>query len=232
MSGNPGARRRVQLELPFTPADALKLLLLISILLFSASLLLEIAESLDWENPSRLVGRLLNVDREGSVSSWFSSCILLICALLALGARARAGRSAAWMLMSALFLAMSADEILAVHEVIGEKVRDALDAGGVLRFGFVVPGAVLVVGTILLFAPLVRSLPTPTRTLFLLGAALYFTGALGLEAVGGLVHDSAGRGSLTYAVIANTEELLEMVGASIVAYALAQYGVTPTRSLG
>ena len=210
-----------------TPADTLRLLVLTSLVLFAASLLLEIAESLDWENPSPLLGRLLNVDREGSVSSWFSACILGLCALLALGARARGGRSAAWVGMSVLLLAMSADEILAVHEVIGERVRDALDAGGALRFGFVVPGAVLVVGAVLLFAPLLRSLPTPTRPLFLLGAALFFTGALGLEVVAGMVYDTAGRASLAYAVIANTEELLEMVGASIVVYALALYCVGP-----
>lgn len=227
MSGarDDAARRPIRLELPFAPTDALKLLLLTSILLVSASMLLNIADALGWENPSQLVERLLNVDREGSVSSWFSACILLLCALFALGARAHSNRAAAWLGMSALLVAMSADEVLAVHEVIGEKVRDALDAGGVLRFGFVIPGAVAVVGAILLFAPLVRSLPKPIRVAFLLGAALFFTGALGLEAVGGLVNDAAGRDSLIYAFVANTEELVEMAGASIVLYALAVYEV-------
>jgi len=218
------ARRPIRLELPFAPTDALKLLLVVSVVLFSVSVLMNIADALDWENPSLLVERLLNVDREGSVSSWFSACILLLCALFALGARAHSNRGAAWLAMSALLVAMSADEVLAVHEVIGEKVRDALDAGGVLRFGFVIPGAVAVVGVMLLFAPLVRSLPKPIRVAFLLGAALFFTGALGLEALGGLVNDAAGRDSLIYAFVANTEELAEMVGASIVLYALAAHG--------
>ena len=218
------ARRPIRLELPFAPTDALKLLLVVSVVLFSASMLLNIAESVGWENPSRLSRRLLDTDVEGSVSNWFSASVLLICALLTLGARGRAGSRAAWTWMSVLFVAMSADEVLAVHEVVGEWIHGRLGAGGLLRFGFVIPGAVAVVGAILLFAPLVRSLPMPIRRAFLLGTGLFFTGALGLEAVGGLAQDTAGRGSLIYAVVTNTEELLEMAGASIVLYALAAHG--------
>lgn len=223
MSDVPGAPSRspIRLEWPFAAADALKVLLAISIVLFSVSLAMNVAEVLDWENPSELIRRLLNTDNEQSVANWFSAGILLICALLALSARAHADSSAAWAWLAILFLAMSADEVLALHEVVGARVQDAFDTGGLLRYGFVIPGVGVLVVAVILFAPLIRSLPTPARTAFLLGAALYMTGALGMEAVAGLAYDEGGRDTLPYVIVSNVEELLEMLGASIVVYALA-----------
>ena len=214
-------RPRIRLELPFTAADALKVLLAISVVLFAISLSLSVAEELGWERLSDRAGSLLDTDSERSAANWFSSCLLLLCGLLALAAATRSRRFAAWALMAVIFVAMSADEMMVVHEEIGARIQDALDTGGLLRFGFVIPGAVAVVGVIVLFAPLIKSLPAPTRTSFLLGAALYFGGALVLEALGGLAFDTAGRDSQTYAVVVNIEELFEMAGTSLLVYALA-----------
>jgi hypothetical protein len=219
------APSRIRLELPFAAAPALIFLLAVSLGLFAVSMILNIADVLGWENPSQLVQRYLSADSERSVTTWFSACILMLCALMTLAARVRTGSTAAWAWMSALFVAMSADEILVIHEEIGARINDALDTGGLLRFGFVIPGAVILVGVILLFAPLISSLPTPTRTVFLWGAALYVGGALALDAVGELAHDTLGREPLISVTLANIEELLEMAGASVLVYAFATYGV-------
>ena len=61
------------------------------------------------------------------------------------------------------------------------------------------------------------------------GAAVYFLGALLIEAVNGAVSDSIGQSNNWYVLGTNVEELCEMVGACLVVYALTRQvsGSTP-----
>ena len=83
--------------------------------------------------------RLLDVDAEGSVPAWFSSSLLLVCALLAFSVPARDGGHAAryagrWRVLAVLLLLMSLDETVSLHERTIESLRAALSAGGPFYF--------------------------------------------------------------------------------------------------
>jgi hypothetical protein len=56
--------------------------------------------------------------------------------------------------------------------------------------------------------------------LFFLSAGLFLAGTLGMEMVGGRYVELHGNGTFTYALIANGEETLELVGLVVFLHAL------------
>jgi hypothetical protein len=170
--------------------------------------------------------RLLDTDAENSVGAWFNSAQLLVCALLlasiALAPTVRALRWR-WWVLAAGFAVMSVDEIVAVHEVAAYRFAAAIAAEGAWAEIWVVPAAVFALGVGLVMLPLLRSLPRPTLVLLVLAAVVYLGGALGLELVGSVAADAAGRDSLAYQLSATVEELFEGLGLAVLATGLASY---------
>ena len=76
--------------------------------------------------------RLLYVDFETNVPTWWSAMLLLASAATA-GFLARAARSAGddrwpdWLALAVLFAAMAADEAASLHELLQKPLRAALD---------------------------------------------------------------------------------------------------------
>ena len=168
---------------------------------------------------------LLSVDAEGSVPAWFSSSLLLVCALLAFSVPARDGGHAAryagrWRVLAVLLLFMSLDETIALHERTIEPLRWALSAGGPFYYAWVIPGAIFVLGFALSYFGFLLNLPPKQRRLFAIAGTLYVCGALITEMVGGAYTDSYGFSSIAYMAITSVEECLEMVGAATLLYAL------------
>jgi hypothetical protein len=164
--------------------------------------------------------RLLDLDIEGNLPSFFSAAILLMAALL-LGAISALKRKAAdpeatrWTVLAGGFLFMAADEAAAIHELLVEPMRAALGARdvSVLYFAWVVPAIVLVVGLGFYFLGFLRRLPPGTRRQFVWAAIIYLSGAIGFEMLGGrywALHAEAH--DLTYNALTAIEEGLEMAG--------------------
>ncbi|HEX5878718.1 MAG TPA: hypothetical protein VF468_10405 [Actinomycetota bacterium] len=93
--------------------------------------------------------RLFDVNSEGNVPSWFSSMLLMGCALvaalLAALVRRAGGRDArCWAGLAVILSLLSLDEAVALHERLGGPAGEVLgDATrGPLHFAWVVPGAV------------------------------------------------------------------------------------------
>ena len=169
--------------------------------------------------------KLVNLDREFSFPTWYSIILLALSAAL-LGLLAWAARCAGdrrwrhWASLALIFTALSVDEQIMGHESIGEPAGEALYSGGFLFYAWVIPGA-LTVGVLgLLFLPLLRSLPANTRATMLLAAAFYLAGALGLEALSGVVAGGDGVDNLLYATLTSFEEICELLGVSIFLLAL------------
>jgi hypothetical protein len=72
------------------------------------------------------------------------------------------------------------------------------------------------------FARFIRRLPTHTRRPLLTGGAIFLTGAAGLELVGRDLWEE-GDISTPYLLLVGLEEVLEMLGVTLVAYALLTY---------
>lgn len=169
---------------------------------------------------------LFDVNTEATVPTWYSAGLLLavatIAGLVAAVSRAAAARGAwRWLLLGAVFVAMSLDESVALHERLGELVSDTLDVDdqGPLRNPWIVAGIVPGLALGFLTARAVATLPGRTRRWVVVGLATYLGGALGLEGLSGVVLDAQGNG-FWYAAVTWAEEGAEMAGAVVLCYAL------------
>jgi hypothetical protein len=173
----------------------------------------------------KAVMRLFDVNSERNVPSWFSSSLLLGCAVAAgllaeVASRAGDRDARRWAGLAGLLALLSLDEAAALHERLGGPaavlVGDA--AQGPLRFAWVLPGMLLALAVGAAFVGLVARLPGRTRRLVVVAAALYLTGAVVLEALGGVVLDAQGHRA-GYLLVTAAEEGLEMSGSVLLLYA-------------
>lgn len=165
--------------------------------------------------------RLINVDTEGNVPTLFASGLLLSSAglLVAIGRLSRdAGGSAVpWRLLALMFLGIGIDESSMLHEALSAPVRRYLgDLGPAFHYAWVIPGIVATVAVGAAFLPFLLRLPSATRNRFILAAAIFVGGAIGMELAGGL---AAGHYTLEV-VLYTIEEGLEMTGIIIFLNAL------------
>jgi hypothetical protein len=158
---------------------------------------------------------------EATVANVFSALLLLGSAGLAVGI-ARVVRRPRWLVLAAALALLSLDEAVAVHESTIKPLRRTLDAGGFLYFTWVVPGAVLVVVGIVAFRSLLDDLDTRGRRLAVLAVVMFFGAALGFELIEGWVVDRSGHRALGLIPLVTVEEALEMVGATLFLYVLAE----------
>lgn len=184
----------------------------------SVSLLGLVAELLHYLAPSVRTSLLpfLSLSVEGNFPTWYSSGLLACCGLLLLaiatGVRQRGGSYVRrWLLLGGVFLWMSLDEAVELHENLGQLV----ELHGVLYFSWVVPAGVIVLLLGLAYLPFLRHLPQETRRRFVVAGLLYVGGALVMELPLGLWVERVGQDHLGYALIDWVEETLEIFGATL-----------------
>src|SRR5919199_2741098 len=174
-----------------------------------------------------------SLDREANVPSWFSSALLLtaaaLLALVALDALARKSRwGRHWAGLSVVFAVLSLDETAEIHERIGSWLRAHLNLHGPLHYAGVVPMLALALFVGITYLQFLVALPASTRLGILLAAAIYITGAAGVEAISGWWAEGHGSKSTGLLVLSTFEENLEMIGTTlfilvVLAY-LARFG--------
>lgn len=163
------------------------------------------------------VASLLSLSFEGNLPTWYASVLPLICAgLLAWIAAGEQQDRGHWRALALGFLAISIDEILGLHELLSPL----FDTTGPLHFGWVIPGAAIVVIVGLSFLGFLRRLPRATASVFALAGALYVLGAVACDVPLGWWTSVHGDDNLGYYLIDWCEETLEYTGLTIFACAL------------
>jgi hypothetical protein len=171
---------------------------------------------------------LLSLDREANIPSWYASTTLLLCSAL-LGFIAMARRTGSdrrwryWAGLSAIFLLLSIDEAASIHELSIEPLQQQLGLGGFFHWAWVIPGMLFVAVLGVVYLRFMLSLPRQTRVLFVLAAAAFVGGALGVEMLGAAWFTEHGRRNMGYSLYWTAEETLEMIGVVIFIYALLRY---------
>jgi hypothetical protein len=158
-----------------------------------------------------------NLDQEVNAPSWFSSALALVGAGLFFVLWRRllfdGKRSREWLILSLIFVFVSVDESVSVHERLIRPVREWLDLSGLLYFAWVVPYGLAVVILAVALLPFFWRLEPEAWQRFIMAAAIYLTGAVGLELIGGLLFESLGeKRNLAYDLVITCEESLEMAG--------------------
>ncbi|MBA3546830.1 MAG: hypothetical protein H0T76_10135 [Nannocystis sp.] len=161
--------------------------------------------------------RLLSLSYEGNLPSWYASALPLLCAALlaviAAGADTDRGH---WRMLALGFVYISIDEAVGLHEMLGEL----FETTGLLRFGWVMPAAAIVLTVGLACVGFLRRLDRPTARRFVLAGALYVTGAVLFELPLGWWTEQHGADNLGYALIDWCEETLEFGGLTLFAATL------------
>ncbi len=180
---------------------------------------------------SRLLGLIpmFRLDFERNVPTVFAVVLFLMCALLTafrarVMARVSKRQMAGWLGLTAVFTFVACDEFFEIHERLVVPTRELFNTSGVLHFAWVIPYglAVMVLG-LLYLRFFMRLEPTFRRRLFT-SAAVFLSGAVGMEMVGGAYLDGdETRRNFTYGIITTIEETLELIG-SVLAVRAFIYG--------
>ena len=181
---------------------------------------------------------LFNMNHEISIPTWFSQVLLLTAAGVALvnGAvrRAQGKRYAIhWTIIAAILLFMSLDEGSQVHEIATKPLQNALNAhGSLLHYTWILAASALIVVVVAIFVRFWWRLPAQTRVLTFAAAAVFITGAIGFEVLGGYVARSVSTG-MKLVGVNMLEETFEMLGATLAIYAFLVFlrRISPRNSI-
>lgn len=182
--------------------------------------------SLNGENLWGLVN-LFNVDSENNIPTFYSGFILFLCSILlvlvALAKQQLKDRfTIHWWSLAIVFLYLSLDELLGIHELINRKLgkKTYLWQSG----PWDILNSVLLSVSALVYMKFFLHLPPKTQRLFFLSGSLFVLGAIGIELVGvRFFSDIYHAQNLIAEVITTIEELLEMIGITIFIYAILAY---------
>lgn len=173
--------------------------------------------------------RVVHLDSEVSVGTWFAQVLWLSVAVL-LGTIAAAGRRARdrwwrhWAGLAVLAVYLSIDEGAAVHEQATPVVRRVTGlSGGVFGPTWVLAAAAVGLVLLAVYLRFLVALPSRTRNLLLIGAGVAVAGAAGAEIVNVVYAGSRGTQSVGYHALAGMEEALEKLGLGIVLFALLDH---------
>ena len=169
-----------------------------------------------------------DLDREANFPNWYQSTTLFCCSvflsIIAVVTKRRRGpRLFQWGFLAFVFLMMSIDEEVSLHERLIEPLHNGLHTSGFLLYAWVIPGMIFVIGMAWAYWRFLKDLPPTTRKLFLIAGIIYVGGAVGMEMVGGEYRTLHGVENFHYAMLANLEEFLEMAGIIVFIYALLAY---------
>ncbi len=160
----------------------------------------------------------VDLNGERNAPALLATLLLLACAAL----MARAG----WWALGGLLALLAADEALEGHERLIGPAQAVLGDAGPLHHAWIVPYGLAVAALAWALRGFLAGLDAPTRRGMLGAAALYLTGALGLEGLGGAL--APGGGPLA-AVLQAAEEGLELAGLLVLAGVLLR---RPVRAAG
>lgn len=172
---------------------------------------------------------LFDVNREQNIPTYWQGMSIFITAIL-LGVIAwhacinRERFRWAWITLSAGFVLLSMDETCTLHEQFELLMQSGgRSFSGAFRYSWVIPGLLIVAIVGACYVRFLLHLPRATRIRFIVAGAIYVSGAIGMEMVGGWYDDRFGANNLTCQMLANLEELMEMAGMSMFIVFLIEY---------
>lgn len=170
--------------------------------------------------------RFFMLQNEKSLPTWFSTVLIAFNAILlwlnATAARQRTSGAIPWLALAVIFAFLSMDEMLVLHERVGTALGRHFRLGGWLNFPWIIAGSIFSAVVAVAFTGFLRRLPRRTARLFILSGAVYVGGALGVEGIESVTTGTIGFG-LLYHLEVLVEEVMEMFGQALFAYALLDH---------
>ena len=182
----------------------------------------------EWLNTVMFFIREFNMDNEYVLQSYFSGLLLLTSGfLLSIIAifkkRTKAPFAFQWALLGLIFVYMSIDEVIQIHEYWNVPFSHLISSTGYFSISWVRSAVVLVAVFGLLYFRFFLSLPRKSMIMFGLSGAIYLMGVLGLEMLAGEYISTYHQWGYDYGMLVAREETLEMLGISLFLYTLLDY---------
>ena len=216
----------MNLTIPYSSQKIVRILFSIILFLTFADILGQISKYF-WSH-ERLLGfvKLFDLNLEGNIPSWYSSCALLLCAyLLANIAYLKKGFSyvSHWKSLSFILIYLSIDEFAELHERLNYIMRLLLHSSKALNVLWVIPASIFVITVLFTYLKFIGHLPNKIKLLFITAGAMYVGGAVGLELLENYLLGNSGIQTFLYQMVVTAEEFFEMFGIVIFIYALLSY---------
>ena len=173
---------------------------------------------------------------EQTVAAWLSSVLMLLCGLLLLyiggDKRLRGGAyTFHWLLLGVIFVGLSADESVAMHELVNKMARSYFDAGGIFFYAWIIPGMAFVGLVGITYLGFLSHLENVDRVRFILAGGVFVGGAVGLEMVEGVLADWYAEAGWPMEIAVHIEETMEFAGLLLFLYALLDHARRHCRTL-
>jgi hypothetical protein len=213
------------MNLVIRPRTIAWVLLLIGLLLSCAHVLFVILRVFFDHNRVLGLAKLFDFNNEMTVPSLFSTVLLQIVALL-LGVlaveswRSSHGWQFHWFGLSLVFLFLSVDEMLALHERLMFPVRSIFNATGIFYAAWFIPYLIALSIIAAFYIRFFLKLHASTRWRFVLAAVLFFTGAVFLEALSGVEWEQTRTRTLLQDMYIFFEDVFEVAGSIVFIWAL------------
>jgi len=169
--------------------------------------------------------RLFMLDEEQNFPTYFASLLFLFIAVLSGNIATRLNRGdrdiAYWKGLAVLFVFVSMDEFIMIHEKLGGVLSIFISTSGVWTFNWIILYGILGLIIMALYARFFLRLPAFLQKRLMLAGALFFLGAFVGEMIeGAIYHQTGGQKPPHFYVVASLEEVLELCGALIIIQAL------------
>lgn len=165
-----------------------------------------------------------SLDGERNLLAWYSSVLMVFSAVLmiicGLIAKKRLAEKTAphWFFLSLIFIYMSIDESVAIHEHFSD-LRHTYDLTGVFFHAWVVIAIPVVLATAAIFTPFLFRVRRKTAIRLIFAGGIYVAGALGMELISGIIYSDQ-MPSLFKVLSYLAEETLEVSGLTLLIRAL------------
>jgi len=157
-----------------------------------------------------------------TLALFFSSVLLFFTALVT--KKLQAPYPFYWLILAIIFLFLSLDEFISIHEQIVYSMSRIIDSSGMVHpAAWVIPYGIVLIVIVGIYFKFLMSLPPKIRTLFLISGAIFVIGAIGFEIVGGKYDELHGHENVIYALLYTGEELFEMLGIVFFIYSILMY---------
>jgi hypothetical protein len=168
---------------------------------------------------------LFDLDAEQNLPTLFSAALFLagavLSAILWTAGRVEGSAEIMWFILAGVFAFLGMDEFFAWHERLVSPIRSAFQTSGLLYFAWVIPYALTSIVLGLALVPLLRRIEPPVRNYLILSGVVYVVGAVGFEMLGGWYYEGLHtKKTFMWVALTTLEELLEMIGLSLLVYAL------------
>jgi hypothetical protein len=167
--------------------------------------------------------KTFDVNFERSIYTWLSASTLLAAGLVLFWLAESCGRGNPqrryFIALGLIFIFLSADEALSIHERFGKLVPNSI-RNGVFYYDWVIPALVLVSIVGLFFLRFLESLPRKEMALIVLAGIVFVMGAVGMEMIAGVIVERLGEDSFAFRAEVSIEEGMEAAGVLLFIYAL------------